>query len=69
MYLQDVLDNVNQRAEYALAEYVARMEEMRNKCNVLIVKLEQNTLFGRPRRRWNDDINVGFKKLGFAGLG
>jgi hypothetical protein len=35
------------------AEHVARMEEERNVCKVLIGKSERKSPLGRPRRRWD----------------
>ena len=40
------------------AGHVARMEEGRGVHKVLVGKLEGNSPLGRPRRRWDDNINL-----------
>jgi hypothetical protein len=39
-------------------EYVARMGEMRNECNILVEKPEGTRAIGRPRRRWADNVRT-----------
>jgi hypothetical protein len=41
------------------AEHVARMGEERGVHRVLVGKPEGKRLLGRPRRRWEDNINIG----------
>jgi hypothetical protein len=38
------------------------MGEVRNAYN--IGKRERKTLLGRPRRRWEDNITMGLRKIG-----
>ena len=40
------------------AGHVARMGERRGVCRVLVVKPELKRSLGRPRRRWEDNINL-----------
>jgi len=38
--------------------HVTRMVEMRNEYKILVCNSEGNRPFGRPRRRWQDNIRV-----------
>jgi len=40
------------------AEHVARMGKKKYACRVLVGKPERTRLFGRPRRRWEENIKV-----------
>ena len=44
------------------AGHVARMEEGRGVYRVLVEKLEGKRPLGRPRRRWEDNIKMIFRK-------
>jgi hypothetical protein len=46
------------------AGHVARMGEGRNVYRVLVGKPERKRPLGRPRRRWEDGIKMGFRKIG-----
>jgi len=41
------------------AEHVAGMEDMRTVQGILVGKHEEKRPFGRPRRRWEDNIRMG----------
>ena len=51
------------------AAYVARMEKGRGVYRVLVGKPEGNRPFGRPRRRWEDNINKDIQEVGCEGMG
>jgi len=44
--------------------HVARMEEVRNACKILVRKLEGKRPLGRPKRRWEDNIRMDFREVG-----
>jgi hypothetical protein len=41
-----------------MAGHVARMEERRGVCRVLLGKPEGKRPIGRPRRRWEDNVKM-----------
>jgi hypothetical protein len=41
------------------------MGDRRGIYRVLVGKLEGKRLLGRPRRRWEDNINIDFQEVGF----
>jgi len=45
---------------------VARMEERRGVCRVLIGRLEGKRPVGRPRRRWEDNIQMDLREIGIG---
>jgi hypothetical protein len=45
---------------------VARMGEMRGAYNILIGRPEGSRPLGRPRRRWEDNIKMGLREIGFG---
>ena len=45
------------------AGYVSRMGDRRGSCRVLVARLEGEKLLGRPRRRWEDNINMNFQEM------
>ena len=48
--------------------HVACMGERRGVYRVLVGKPEGNILFGRPRRRWYDNIKMDLQEVGCAGV-
>ena len=40
------------------------MEQSRNACRVLVGKPESKRPFGRPRRRWEDNIKMDLREVG-----
>jgi hypothetical protein len=40
------------------------MREIRNGCNILIVKAEGRKSLAKSRRRWENNIEIDFKKTG-----
>jgi hypothetical protein len=47
------------------AGHIARMWEMRNAYRILVGKPEGKRPLGRPRRRWVDNIKIGFRETGW----
>jgi hypothetical protein len=43
--------------------HVARMQESRGVCWVLVGKPERKRPLGRPRRRWEDGIKMDLQKV------
>ena len=50
------------------AGHVARMEEGRGVHRVLVGKPEGKRPFGRPRRRWEDNIKMDLQEEGYGGM-
>jgi hypothetical protein len=49
------------------AGHVARMEEGRGVCRVLVGRPEGKRPLGRPRRNWEDNVKVDFREIGIEG--
>jgi hypothetical protein len=47
---------------------VARMGEKRNACRFLVGKPEGKTSLGRPRRKWEDNIEKDLREIRFGGM-
>jgi hypothetical protein len=50
------------------AGHVARKGERRGVYRILVGKPERKRPFGRPRRRWEDNIKADFQELGCEGM-
>jgi hypothetical protein len=50
------------------AEHVARMGERRGAYRALVGKPEGRKPLGRPRRRWEDNIKIKLREVGWAGM-
>jgi hypothetical protein len=48
------------------AGHVARMVERRGAYRALVEKPEGRRPFGRPRRRWEDNIKMGLREVGWG---
>jgi hypothetical protein len=48
------------------AGHVARMGEARDTYNILVGRPEGRRPLGRPRRRWDDNIKMDLKEIGFG---
>jgi hypothetical protein len=46
------------------AGQVARMEAKRNACRILVTTPEGKRKFGRPRRRWVDNVKMDLRGTG-----
>jgi hypothetical protein len=44
------------------------MEEKRNAYRILVGKPEGKRPLGRPRRRWEDNIRMDLRKIGWGGM-
>jgi hypothetical protein len=49
--------------------HVASMGEERGVYRVLVGKPEKKRPLGRPRRRWENNINMDLQKVGCGGMG
>jgi hypothetical protein len=45
--------------------HVAHMKHMRNAYRILIGKTERKRPLGRPRRRWEDNIRMDLREIGW----
>jgi hypothetical protein len=50
------------------AGHVARMGEVRGAYIVLVGRPEGRRPLGKPRRRWEDNIKVDLREIGFGGV-
>jgi len=48
--------------------HLARMEESRGAYRVLVGKSEGKRPLGRTRRRWEDNIKMGFQEVGYGSM-
>jgi hypothetical protein len=46
--------------------HVARMGDARGAYNILVGRPEGRRPLGRPRRRWEDNIKMGLREIGFG---
>jgi hypothetical protein len=44
------------------------MGEKRNVCRVLVGKPQGKRPLGRPRRRWEDDVKMDHREIGWGGV-
>jgi hypothetical protein len=54
------------KARIRWAGPVARMREVRGAYNILVERPEGRRPLGRPRRRWEDNIKMDLRKIGFG---
>jgi hypothetical protein len=50
------------------AGHVARTGQVRNAYRILMEKPEEKTTLGRPRCRWEDNIKMGLREIGWGGM-
>ncbi|KAJ4433430.1 hypothetical protein ANN_15689 [Periplaneta americana] len=60
----DIIRNIKSR-RLRWAGHVARMGECRNAYRMFIVRSEGKRPFGRPRRRWEDNIKMNLREVGY----
>jgi hypothetical protein len=48
--------------------HVARMGEMKNAYKILVGRPEGKRPLGRPRRRWDYDIRMDLREIGWEGV-
>ena len=58
LYSSPNIDRVIKSRRMRWAGHVAHMEGSRGSCIILVEKLEGKKSFGRPRRRWEDNIKM-----------
>ncbi|KAJ4428556.1 hypothetical protein ANN_24600 [Periplaneta americana] len=58
-------DNFQVAKTFERAGHVARMDESRNANRVLVGRPEGNRPLGRPRRRWEDNIKMDLREMGY----
>ncbi|KAJ4434105.1 hypothetical protein ANN_16425 [Periplaneta americana] len=62
----DIIRNIKSR-RLRYAGHVARMGESRNAYRVLVGRPEGKRPLGRPRRRWEDNIKMNLREVGYDG--
>ncbi|KAJ4444208.1 hypothetical protein ANN_05999 [Periplaneta americana] len=62
----DIIRNIKSR-RLRWAGHVARMGESRNAYRVLVGRPEGKIPLGRPRRRWEDNIKMDLREVGYDG--
>ena len=62
--LPDIIRNIKSR-RLRWAGHVARMGESRNAYRVLVGRPEGKRPLGRPRRRWEDNIKMDLREVGY----
>ncbi|KAJ4450665.1 hypothetical protein ANN_02094 [Periplaneta americana] len=62
----DIIRNIKSR-RLRWAGHVARMGESRNAYRVLVGRPEGKRPLGRPRRRWEDNIKMDLREVGYYG--
>ncbi|KAJ4449247.1 hypothetical protein ANN_00644 [Periplaneta americana] len=60
----DIIRNIKS-GRLRWAEHVARMGESRNSYRVLVGRPEGKRLLGRPRRRWEDNMEMDLREVGY----
>ncbi|KAJ4434112.1 hypothetical protein ANN_16432 [Periplaneta americana] len=60
----DIIRNIKSR-RLRWAGHVARMDESRNLYRMLVGRLEEKRPLGRPRRRWEDNIKMDLREVGY----
>jgi hypothetical protein len=50
------------------AGYVARMRQLRSAYKILVGKSEEKRPVGTPRRRWEDNIRMDLREIGWKGV-
>jgi hypothetical protein len=48
--------------------HVARIGEVRGAYSILVGRPEGRRLLGRPRHRWEDNIKMDLREMGFGGV-
>ncbi|KAJ4438916.1 hypothetical protein ANN_14870 [Periplaneta americana] len=62
----DIIRNIKSRRLKWIG-HVARILESRNAYRVLVGRPEGKRLLGRPRRRWEDNIKLDLREVGYDG--
>jgi hypothetical protein len=68
LYASAVIVKIIKSLMMRWAGHVARMGAIRNAYKILVGKLEWKIPFGRPRRRWKDNIRMDLEKIGWESV-
>jgi hypothetical protein len=66
LYSSPSIVRVMKAGRMRCAVHVARMGEVRGAYNILVGRPEGRRPLGRPRRRWEDDIKIDLREIGFG---
>jgi hypothetical protein len=68
LYSSSIITYVIKSRIMKWAGHVARMGDSRDACRVMRGKPEERRPLGRPRCRWEDNIRMGLRELGWSGM-
>jgi hypothetical protein len=68
LYASDIIIRVVKSRRMRWAWYVAHMGQMRNADSILVGKPEGKRPLGRPRHKWEDNIRMDVRKIGWEGV-
>jgi hypothetical protein len=68
LYSSPNINRVIKSRRLRWAEHVARMGERRVAYRALVWKPEGRRPFGKPRRRWEDNIKMDLREVGWGGM-
>jgi hypothetical protein len=68
LYASPIIIRVIKSRRMRWVGYVARMEKRRGAYRVFVTKTEGKRPFGRPRRKWEDNVKIGLQELGCGGM-
>jgi hypothetical protein len=66
LYYSPSIVRVTKARRMRWAGHVARMGEVRGAYNILVGRPEGRRPLGRPRRRWEDNIRMDLREIGFG---
>jgi hypothetical protein len=66
LYSSSSIVRVIKSRRMRLAGHVARMGEIRGAYNILVWRPEVRRPLGSPRRRWEDNIKMDLREIGFG---
>jgi hypothetical protein len=67
LYSSPIIIRVIKSRRLRWAGHVARMGERRGACRALVGKPKGRRPLGRPRRRWEDNIKMDLREVGYGG--
>jgi len=65
LYASPIVIRVIKLRRMGWVGHVAHMEEVRNAYSILVGEPEGKRPLGRPRHRWEDNIRMDFKEIGW----
>jgi hypothetical protein len=66
LYCSPSIVRVTKARRMRWAGHVAHMGEVRSAYNILVGRSEGRRPLGRPRRRWEDNIKMDLREMGFG---